>query len=137
MRVLRFLDFHPRVQYNPWFINKRIEREDTICPFSFELFLMASMSEVQDSFLTTLIQCILDQQLVTNQIIQAVTQTRQMKVEKWSNGIKRGLCTSAVQVAEHSLSASSEEETDLTLDDLGHFSWLSFNHSGPFHQSVS
>ena len=55
-----------------------------------------------------------------NRIIQAVTRTRRVKIEKRSNGIKGELCTSAVQVAEHSSSASSEEETDLTSDCLGY-----------------
>ena len=75
---------------------------------------------MDSGLLYTCVLRILDQQLVMNQIIQAVTRTRQRKVEKRSNGIKGGLCTSAVQEAEHSSSASSEEVTDLTLDGLGH-----------------
>ena len=84
----------------------------------------------------TRVLCIFDWQLVTNWIIEAIFRTRWMKVKKQSIGVKGQLCTSAVQVAEHTLCASSEEETDLTPDGLGHCSWSSFNHSGPFHQRM-
>ena len=51
-----------------------------------------------------------------NWMTQVVTRTRQVKVEKRLNGIKGGVCTFAVQVAEHSSFASSEGETSLVSD---------------------